>query len=196
MSNRYTYPAIHAAAPGADEEIVVPASIFDRLRPNALRKRRWSMVSPDISPEYEGMSVRIALLRHPDFPLIGAPQKITCSKDIADLCAHLASYDQEHVVVVALGSQNDVRAIYEVGIGTPSKSLLLARDVIKVALLTGSMSIVLVHNHPGGDPQPSTDDNNMTKKLVQALDCVGATLMDHVIVAQRGHYSFANNDLL
>ena len=69
-------------------------------------------------------------------------------------------------------------------------------EVFKPAVLLSAASIVLVHNHPSGDPEPSEEDISITKRLVQAGDLLGVGVLDHVIVASRGIVSFRCRQLL
>ena len=68
--------------------------------------------------------------------------------------------------------------------------------MFKPAILSSSASIVLVHNHPSGDPEPSEEDLTITKRLVQAGELLGIQVLDHVIIASRGVVSLRSRKLL
>lgn len=109
----------------------------------------------------------------------------------------LAYADQEHMVVLSLNTQNRVMAIHEAAIGSATGAAFQIRDICKTVVLTAGVGAVMVHNHPGGDPTPSAEDVRVTRKVAEALDCAGISLIDHVIIAQGGaHYSFRSNGLL
>lgn len=80
--------------------------------------------------------------------------------------------------------------------GTVDHTPVYPREVVKRALELAASSIILVHNHPSGDPTPSNADIQMTKKISQAIAVVGINLHDHVIIGGKKHYSFASNGLL
>jgi DNA repair protein RadC len=80
--------------------------------------------------------------------------------------------------------------------GTVDHTPLYPREIVKRALELGASSIIMVHNHPSGDPTPSRADIEMTKQVVQALSAVGLTVHDHVIVGKNRHTSFKSQRLI
>ena len=77
-----------------------------------------------------------------------------------------------------------------VSVGTLNSSLVYPREVFKTAVKESSNTVILVHNHPSGDPTPSDEDEVITEKLIRAGDLLGIKVLDHVIVRRDGHYSF------
>jgi DNA repair protein RadC len=75
-------------------------------------------------------------------------------------------------------------------------SIVHPREVFKPAVIGSSAAVVLVHNHPSGDPEPSEEDLSITKRLVQAGELLGITVLDHVIVAGRGVVSLRARQML
>lgn len=160
--------------------------------PNARRKpKRWSPDDPvSLFDGNEGLLVRTVLLRSGHFdPTADLPQ-IASSEDVHRLVKHVGFHDQEHIVILALNSQNKVTAIYEAAIGATGHASLEARTVIKIVLLSGASGCILVHNHPGGSTFPSREDKHLTKQVAAALGCLGYVLVDHIIVSYEKHYSF------
>ena len=100
--------------------------------------------------------------------------------------AHLVALDHEEVWTLALDGQNHLLQARCVARGGQHGCALRARDVLRVALRDGASGLVVVHNHPSGDPKPSCEDVSMTARLVEACDAVGLPLLDHVIVARGG----------
>lgn len=100
--------------------------------------------------------------------------------------SHLVALDHEEVWTLALDGQNHLLQTRCVARGGQHGCALRARDVLRVALRDGASGLVLVHNHPSGDPKPSREDIDMTTSLVQACEAVGLPLLDHVIVARDG----------
>lgn len=80
--------------------------------------------------------------------------------------------------------------------GTIDHTPVYTREVVKRALELGAASIILMHNHPSGDHTPSKADIDITQQVVEAARAVGIKIHDHVIVSERGHYSFRANGLL
>ena len=98
----------------------------------------------------------------------------------------LAALDHEEVWVLGLDGRNGLRAARCVARGGLHGCALTPRDVLRPAVRDAASAIVLVHNHPSGDPEPSPDDVKMTRAVAAACDVVGIALLDHVIVARGG----------
>ena len=80
--------------------------------------------------------------------------------------------------------------------GTVDHTPLYPREVVKRALELAASAIIMVHNHPSGDPTPSKADIEMTRQVVQALEPVGITLHDHVVIGKNRHLSFRTERLI
>ena len=74
--------------------------------------------------------------------------------------------------------------------GTLTASLVHPREVFRTAIRRSAAALVLVHNHPSGDPTPSGEDRQVTERLQEAGEVIGIRVLDHVIVAERGFHSF------
>lgn len=160
-------------------------------RKRATKQKGWT-IAPQFQPygEYEGLLVRTVLLRSDKYPSIHDLPIVEGAHDVAKLCNHVGYYDQEHIVVLSLDSASHVTAIYELAIGSTSSAALELKHAMKIPLLTGARSIILVHNHPSGNKMPSKEDRELTERLRGALLCVGVPLLDHVIVSHGDYYSF------
>lgn len=101
----------------------------------------------------------------------------------------LGCLEHEEVWVLCLDSRNGVKSIRRVAQGGLHGCALTARDVLRPPLLDGASSLVLVHNHPSGDPTPSEQDIHMTRSVAVAAEVVGLALLDHVVVARSGAQS-------
>lgn len=119
---------------------------------------------------------------------------ITSPRDVLLVAGHLRDYQREHVEVVMLDTRHRLLASETVAIGTANASRLVARDVFAPALQCNAVSVVVAHNHPSGDPTPSTADHAVTQNLRTAGELLGVALMDHVIIAGGFHYSFAEQE--
>lgn len=96
--------------------------------------------------------------------------------------------DHEEMWVLGLDSRNGLRTTRRVAQGGLHGCSVLPRDVLRAALQESASAIVLVHNHPGGDPTPSPEDLEMTGRVARAGHTVGVPLLDHVIVSSTGRY--------
>jgi DNA repair protein RadC len=104
--------------------------------------------------------------------------------------------DKEHFFAVLLNAQNHYLMHTEVSVGTQSSSLVHPREVLGPALREGASSLILVHNHPSGDPTPSKEDIHLTRQLVEGGRLLGIRIHDHVIVGQGRHVSLAQRGML
>src|SRR5207247_6856225 len=93
---------------------------------------------------------------------------------------------REHFLVLLLNARHEVMAKETVSVGSLNASIVHPREVFKPAVLASAASVVLVHNHPSGDPDPSEEDLTITKRLVEVGELLGISVLDHVIVAKRG----------
>jgi len=109
---------------------------------------------------------------------------------------HLAGVDREYFVVVMLNRKNEAIGINTVSIGSLTGSVVVPREVFKPAILANAVHIMCGHNHPSGDPAPSTEDRQITERLVQAGTVLGIPVIDHVIIGEETHYSFYDNGAL
>lgn len=100
---------------------------------------------------------------------------------------------QETFWIVALDARNRIVAAVEVARGGLTSVEVGPREVFRAALRLAAAGIVLVHNHPSGDPSPSDEDREITRRVREAGKLLGVPVVDHVVVASRGFYSFADN---
>lgn len=97
---------------------------------------------------------------------------------------------REQFMVLLLDGRNRVMAESQISKGTLTASLVHPREVFRPAIRAAAAGIVLVHNHPSGDPSPSREDLTVTRRLMDAGKVVGIPIVDHVVVAERGFHSF------
>jgi len=110
--------------------------------------------------------------------------------------ARVRPLEVEAFYVMSLGSQSQVRAIEELTRGILNSSLIHPREVFRSAILAGAAGIIVVHNHPSGDPTPSGDDRAVTRQLVDAGRLLDLPVYDHVILGGDRYMSFAEAGLL
>lgn len=127
-------------------------------------------------------------------------ERIKSPDDVARICADIADLAQETFHVLMLNTRNCLVNRQIVTIGLVDASLVHAREVFRQAILENAATIVLAHNHPSGDPEPSEDDLVITKRLMEAGKIIGITVQDHVILgreheASRGFFSMREHGL-
>ena len=103
---------------------------------------------------------------------------------------------KEHFKLILLNPRNKIIGISTISIGTLNASLVHPREVFKDAITHSAASVVLAHNHPSGDPEPSDDDIKITKKLVESGKILGIEVLDHIIIGKNGFKSLANEGLI
>jgi len=107
------------------------------------------------------------------------------------LCHDMAFMDRETVRVISLDTKLNYRGLNTVSIGILDSSLLHPREVYKPAISRTAAAIILVHNHPSGDPSPSKEDEGITSRIRNAGETLGIKMLDHVIIGSGRYYSFA-----
>lgn len=142
---------------------------------------------------FERFAVQVALVREPsaqDRPTLDTPAAVYRA------FGGLRDLDRECVVAALLDGGHRLNAIHAVHVGTSTESVVGIPDVFKAAILANARAIVLVHNHPSGNPEPSRDDLELTRRVKDAGELLHIPLLDHVIVAADGYASlFQRQDL-
>lgn len=107
--------------------------------------------------------------------------------DVAQYCAPwLEALEHEEFYTLFLNAKNVLLSKEKISRGTLDATLVGVREVCKLALLASAKSIILVHNHPSGDPQPSPNDKKLTSQIVQAASLFDIDVLDHVIIGRHG----------
>jgi DNA repair protein RadC len=103
---------------------------------------------------------------------------------------------KEHFKLILLNPRNKIIGISTISIGTLNASLVHPREVFKDAIVHSAASVVLAHNHPSGDPEPSEDDLKITKKLVESGKILGIEVVDHIIIGKNNFCSYKEKGLI
>ncbi len=133
---------------------------------------------------------RIGQVRNPGRPVISSPADVDRL-----LRGRIANLDRENFVVVLLNTKNEVTDTPLVSVGTLSASLVHPREVFKPAIRASAASVILAHNHPSGEVEPSREDREVTKRLKESAKILGIEVLDHVIVGD-GYYSMKEHGML
>lgn len=131
--------------------------------------------------------VKLQLVRENTKPYqIGGPSDI-----VTVLTEYLQGEDREHLVAVLMDSQGQVNGIHTISIGDSCSSIANPREIFKAAIMTNSCSIVLAHNHPSGNSDPSREDILVTEKVIQAGKLLEIEVLDHVIIGNGNYHSMS-----
>lgn len=111
-------------------------------------------------------------------------------EDVADLLLdEMRALDREHFRAILLNTKNRILGVRTISIGSLNASVVHAREVFKAAVTESAQAIVLVHNHPSGQPEPSPEDLAVTERLAHAGRILGIEILDHVILGNRNYVS-------
>ena len=108
----------------------------------------------------------------------------------------LAHEQQENFYLVVLDVRNRIQSHFLIARGSLTGSQVHPREVMKVAIREAAASVIFVHNHPSGEPEPSEDDRDITERLCRAARLVGIRVLDHIIIGRDNYFSFADHHLL
>lgn len=116
---------------------------------------------------------------------------------LMDYCVSTMAYEtREHFRVLFLNRKNELIADEIQGSGTVDHTPAYPREIVKRTLELGATALILLHNHPSGDPKPSQADIDLTRLIVRAVGPLGIVIHDHIIVAKNGYSSLKNQGLI
>ena len=121
--------------------------------------------------------------------VIQSPRKIQSPDSVFDLCGDLRVSTREHFVGFYVNTKNVVLMRRIISVGSLDSSLVHPREVFEPALRLSAYGVIIVHNHPSGDPAPSPDDLAITRRLSEAAELLGIHLLDHLIVCRHKYLS-------
>lgn len=124
-------------------------------------------------------------------PVLDSPSRV-----MEQIPAEVRSGRKEHFIALYLNSRNQLIKFETVSIGTLSASLVHPREVFGPGISHSAAALVVAHNHPSGDTQPSPEDKDATKRLQRSGELLGIPLLDHLIVSEHSVFSFRENGLI
>jgi len=125
---------------------------------------------------------------------LGEKTPIKTAEDVVKLVRpRLKDKKKEYFLILSLDSRDKLIKISEISIGSLTANLVHPREVFKEAIQTSAVSVVLVHNHPSGDPKPSKDDLMITDKLIKVGKILGIKIVDHIIISKNSFFSLRLN---
>ncbi len=123
--------------------------------------------------------------------------KIQGPEDVSNLLMEEMRYlNKEIFNIILLNTKNNVIAIENISVGSLNASIVHPREVFNIAIRRSSSAIILAHNHPSGDPKPSTEDINITKRLIEAGTIIGINVLDHIIIGDGIYFSMKEKEII
>jgi len=123
-------------------------------------------------------------------PMVKSPEDV-----VKIVKNRLKGKKKEHFLVLCLDTRNRLINCRPVSMGSLDTSIIHPREVFKEAVSSSAASVIFVHNHPSGDPEPSGDDVELTKRLVKAGEIIGIDVLDHIVVCDRSYLSLKAKNL-
>ncbi len=124
-------------------------------------------------------------------PVINSPS------DVADLVMEeMRNLDREHFRIMHLSTRNNVLGISAVSVGSLNSSIVHPRECFKEAIRRNANSVILLHNHPSGDPTPSREDLDITRRLTEGGKILGIEILDHVIIGEKRYVSLKEQGII
>ncbi len=105
-------------------------------------------------------------------------------------------FDREHFRVIYLDRKGGMLEMQDISVGGLHSSIVHPREVFKVAVKKSAASLILVHNHPSGDPTPSKEDVDITLRLIEAGNIMGITVLDHIVIGDNTYCSLKSKGLI
>ncbi len=127
-------------------------------------------------------------------PFVGV--SFSSSAQVFKVLSDLKSMDVETFLCLHLDCKNTIKALQVVSIGSLGSSLVHPREVFRSAILNGAAAVIFAHNHPSGDPAPSDEDLDITRRLCEVGKLIGIRCLDHIIIGQGRYFSFADQGLM
>lgn len=147
--------------------------------------------SPVSESDILRMAHQLARKRLAKGRLLTSPQQV-----FSHLKMLLQSYEHEVFALLLLDNKHRVLGFHELFRGTLDSASVHPREVVKLALAHNAAAVILVHNHPSGDPEPSQADRKLTGALKDALNLIGTRTLDHIVVGSEGCVSLAERGYL
>jgi DNA repair protein RadC len=122
--------------------------------------------------------------------------KITKPTDLLSMVQHFALKKQEHFLCASLNGANELIKIRTISVGTLNRAITHPREVFCDAIKDRAAAVILVHNHPSGNINPSDDDIDTTVRMLESSKILGIHLLDHLIITQKEYYSFMEHSLV
>ena len=122
-------------------------------------------------------------------------KRFTTPAQIFEMFHDLRLEAKEHFISLHLDGKNRIVCFDRVSVGSLNQCLVVPRDLLKTACVVSAAALILIHNHPTGDPEPSREDLDITRRIKEAGDLLGIRILDHIIIGD-SYLSFAERGLI
>lgn len=124
-------------------------------------------------------------------------RKVRCPEDVAGLMIpDMLGLDREHFKAILLNTKNGILKIVTVAVGSLNAALVHPREIFKAAVAASAAGIIVVHNHPTGNPEPSREDTDLTVRFARCGELMGIDLVDHIIIGGDAFVSMRERGLV
>jgi DNA repair protein RadC len=144
-----------------------------------------------LTPTYTTMTISEDL---PEY--LRKTRRVTSSREVYQMFKHLMNNPREVFLCLHLDSKNKIVCVDQVSQGSLNASIVHPRELFSSAILSASAALILIHQHPSGDPEPSREDIELTERLVEGAKLLGIRILDHIIIGEDRYISFADRGIL
>lgn len=162
------------------------ASLSDLMEVDGIGEAKAAMILAAVQ-----LGIRLAVASN------GSKIRVTSPSIAANyVLSEMSVLEQEHFRIMTLNTKKEINFIREISKGTINMTIVHSREVFRAAISDNAHSIILLHNHPTGDPSPSKEDIKLTKNLLEASKIIGIDILDHIIIGDNKYFSFLEEGLL
>ena len=162
------------------------ASLSDLMEVDGIGEAKAAMILAAVQ-----LGIRLAVSSN------GSKIRVTSPSIAANyVLSEMSVLEQEHFRIMTLNTKKEINFIREISKGTINMTIVHSREVFRAAISDNAHSIILIHNHPTGDPSPSKEDIKLTKNLLEASKIIGIDILDHIIIGDNKYFSFLEEGLL
>lgn len=147
--------------------------------PETISKKNRAIRFKQIKAVYETLTIREEVINY-----LSPKDRYTSPIRVYETFKFLTKETKEYFFTLHMDGKNRILCIDMVSVGSLNQSIVHPREVFKSALLSSSAGIILLHNHPSGDPTPSREDIEITRRLKEAGELLGVRVMDHIIIGE------------
>lgn len=144
-----------------------------------------------IKAVYETLTVKDSVTNY-----LKTGSRFTSPNQVFETFSFLMKETKEVFLTLHLDGKNRIIAVDMVSVGSLNQSIVHPREVFKTACLSNAAAVILIHQHPTGDPSPSSEDISITRRLKEAGELMGIKILDHIIVGDGNYHSFVERGLL
>lgn len=162
------------------------ASLSDLMEVDGIGEAKAAMILAAVQ-----LGIRLAVSSN------GSKIRVTSPSIAANyVLSEMSVLEQEHFRIMTLNTKKEINFIREISKGTINMTIVHSREVFRAAISDNAHSIILLHNHPTGDPSPSKEDIKLTKNLLESSKIIGIDILDHIIIGDNKYFSFLEEGLL